>query len=77
MYVVKVTKEFIWGEETYLIYGHCFGIDVAYEVVVLSHEHTKMEWLSYEEAKSKLKLDNNRNALRELNWKLLNNKIDI
>ena len=77
MPVVNVTKEFIWGEETYLIYEHCFGIDATKENIVLSHEHTKMEWLSYEEAKNKLKWDSNRNALWELNWKLINNKIDI
>ena len=33
-----------------------------------------MEWLSYEDAKARLKWDSNRNALWELNWKLLNNK---
>ena len=36
-----------------------------------------MEWLTYEDAKKKLKWDSNRNALWELNWKLLNNKTDI
>ena len=77
MPVVNVTKDFIWGDETYLIYEHCFGIDATNENIVLSHEHTKMEWLSYEEAKSKLKWDSNRNALWELNWKLTKNKIDI
>lgn len=75
--VVNVTKDFIFGEDIYLIYEHCFGIDATNENIVLSHEHTKMEWLSYEEAKIKLKWDSNRNALWELNWKLTNNKIDI
>ena len=75
--VVNVTKEFIWGEDVYLIYEHCFGIDATNESIRLSHEHTKMEWLSYEDAKAKLKWDSNKNALWELNWKLLNSKIDI
>ncbi len=75
--VVNVTKEFIWGENVYLIYEHCFGIDATDEVINISHEHKKMEWLTYEEAKLKLKWDSNRNALWELNWKLLNNKIEI
>lgn len=77
MPVVNVTKEFLWGENTYLIYEHCFGIDASNEEITLSHEHTKMEWLTYEEAKTKLKWDSNRNALWELNWKLINNKTDI
>lgn len=77
MPVVNVTKEFIWGEEVYLIYEHCFGIDASDENITISHEHTKVEWLTYDEAKIKLKWDSNRNALWELNWKLLNGKTDI
>ena len=77
MPVVNVTKDFLWGENVYLIYEHCFGIDATNETITLSHEHTKMEWLSFEDAKAKLKWDSNKNALWELNWKLLNNKLDI
>ena len=77
MPVANVTKEYLWGENVYLIYEHSFGIDVTNETITLSHEHTKMEWLTYEEAKSRLKWDSNKNALWELNWKLLNDKLDI
>lgn len=77
MPVVNVIKEFIWGEDVYLIYEHCFGIDASEENIIISHEHTKFEWVTYDEAKSKLTWDSNRNALWELNWKLLNGKIDI
>lgn len=77
MPVINVTKEFLWGENVYLIYEHCFGIDATNETITLSHEHTKMEWLTYEEAKQKLKWDSNKNALWELNWKLVNNKLNI
>ena len=76
MPVVNVTKKFIWGEIVYLIYEHCFGIDATNENIKLSHEHTKVEWLTFEEAKKRLTWDSNRNALWELNWKLLNNKLD-
>ncbi len=68
MPVVNVTKEFLWGENVGLIYEHCFGIDAQNEELKLSHEHTKMKWLSYEEAKKVLKWDSNKNALWELNW---------
>lgn len=77
MPVVNVMKDYLWGENVYLIYEHCFGIDVTNETITLSHEHKKMEWLSYEDAKAKLKWDSNRTALWELNWKLINNKLDI
>ena len=33
-----------------------------------------MEWSPYDDAKARLKWDSNKNALWELNWKLLNNK---
>ena len=52
MPVVNVTKDFLWGENVYLIYEHCFGIDATNETITLSHEHKKMEWLSYEDAKN-------------------------
>lgn len=74
MPVVNVTKDFLWGEDVCLIYEHCFGIDAQTESITLSHEHTKMEWLTYEDAKKILSWDSNRNALWELNWKLTNNK---
>lgn len=74
MPVVNVTGSFLWGEDVYLIYEHCFGIDATNESITLSHEHTKMQWLTYEDAKTKLKWDSNRNALWELNWKLTKNQ---
>lgn len=41
--VPNVTKEFLWGDDVYLIYEHAFGIDATDEVIKLSREHTKME----------------------------------
>ena len=70
--VPNVTKEFLWGNDTLLIYEHCFGIECKSRDMILSHEHSKMEWLTYEEAKKKLKWDSNKNALWELNYRLTN-----
>ena len=70
MPVPNVTKEFIWGNDILLIYEHCFGIECKNKDIILSHEHTKMECLKYEEAKNKLKWDSNKNALWELNYRL-------
>lgn len=75
--VVNVTKNFLWGDTVYLIYEHCFGIDASSENITLSHEHTKMEWLTYTEAQNRLKWDSNKNALWELNWKLTNSKTKL
>ena len=75
MPVINVTKQFIWGDDVFLLHEHCFGIDASNEEIKLSHEHLKYEWLTYEEANKKLKWDSNRNALWELNWKLVNKRI--
>ena len=75
MPVVNVAKSFLWGDDVFVIYEHCFGIDVTNQEIILSHEHTRYEWLSYEEAIKRLTWDSNKNALWELNYKLVNKKI--
>lgn len=72
--VAFVTKKFLWGKDTYLIYEHAFGIDATNKEIKLSCEHTKMEWLSYEEAMNRLTWDSNKNALWELNYLLVNGR---
>ena len=74
MPVPNVTKDFIWGEDVILIYEHCFGIGCKSKNIKLSHEHSKMEWLYYEDAIKKLRWDSNKNALWELNYRLNNSK---
>lgn len=74
MPVVNVTKNFLWGNDVLLIYEYAFGVDATNEEMRLSKEHTKMEWLTYDEALKKLKWDSNKNALWELNYRLINNK---
>lgn len=66
-------KKFLWGKNINLIYEHAFGIDATSEKIRLSREHTKMEWLSFEEAMKRLTWDSNKNALWELNYLLEEN----
>lgn len=73
MPVPNVTKKMPWGEDVLLIYEHCFGIECKTKEIILSHEHSSVEWLSYDEAKKRLKWDSNKNALWELNYRLTNN----
>ena len=73
--VLKVAKNFIWGEETLLIYEHSFGVEVQNQIIKLSKDHKEMKWLSYEDAIKILTYDSNKNALWELNYKL--NKEEI
>ena len=58
-----------------MIYEHCYGVEASNEDIKLSDEHTKFQWLTFEDAKRILKWDSNKNALWELDWKLKNNKI--
>ena len=60
-----------WEENTYVVPEYSFGFDCA-EDIKLSHEHTECIWLTYEEARSKLKWDSNRTALYELDCRLKN-----
>lgn len=73
--VVNITGEFTWGEDTYLVWEHSFGIEVKEEQIKLSSEHKTMKWLLYEDAMELLTWDSNKNALWELNYKLTHNKI--
>lgn len=61
----------LWGKNTYVIPEHCFSVDVGDRALVLSSEHTELQWVSYERASSLVKWDSNRNALRELNERLV------
>lgn len=73
MPVPNVTKKMLWGEDVLLIYEHCFGIECKTKEITLSHEHSSVEWLTYDEARKRLKWDSNKNALWELYYRLINN----
>ncbi len=59
-----------WERDTYVIPEYSFGFACA-EDIVLSHEHTEIRWLTYEQARSILQWDSNKTALYELNCRLL------
>ena len=58
-----------WAEDTYVVPEYSFGFSCE-ESIKLSHEHTEYIWLTYEEARLKLKWDSNRTALYELHCRL-------
>ena len=60
----------LWGEETYVIPQHWFGVSARDRQLVLSREHTEYRWLRYEQAQHLLRYDGNRTALWELNQRL-------
>ena len=60
-----------WGDDELLMTEHSFGVHAQDHVIILSDEHTEFRWVSYELALGLLKWDSNRNALWELNFRLL------
>ena len=59
-----------WGKALYVIPEYSFGVDCTGRRVVLSDEHTLLEWLPYGEARARLTYDSNRTALWELHQKI-------
>jgi dATP pyrophosphohydrolase len=67
--VVGVSGEFTWGEHVYVVPEYCYGVEATQELSI-SKEHSEFRWVAYDEARSLLKWDSNRNALWELNERL-------
>src|SRR5215216_6609687 len=59
-----------WGDALYVIPEYSFGVDYTGRQVVLSDEHTVLQWLPYCEARERLTYDSNRTALWELHQKI-------
>lgn len=71
---VEVKKYFL--EDNILIVKEtAYGIEVKSKAIVLSNEHSRYEWLEYEDAYSRLLWDSNRTALWELNYRIQNRMI--
>lgn len=69
--VEYVVGTFLWGNETYVIPEYCFGVDLREEKIIISKEHTEFTWVCFEKAIELLEWDSNKNALWELNKRIL------
>lgn len=71
---IDVNKRFI--EDNILIVKEiAYGIEVESKTIIISNEHSKYEWLSYEDAYDKLTWDSNKTALWELDYRIKNGMI--
>ena len=61
----------LWTNNPYVIPEYSFGVDAGDCEIRLSEEHTKYKWVPYSKARKCLKWDSNKNALWELNCRLL------
>lgn len=59
-----------WRKDLFVIPEYTFGVEVK-DKIAISSEHCEYKWLSYGEAVSHLKWDSNKNALWELNERLV------
>ena len=59
-----------WGEECLVIPEYTFAVNINTLDMILSDEHTKYEWLDYENANEKLRYDSNKVALWEVDNKI-------
>ena len=60
----------LWPVDTIVIPEYAFGFECDSEIV-LSDEHTGLEWMSYDDVLAKLTWDSNKTALYELNCRLV------
>ncbi len=60
----------VWGESITVIPMYCYAIEYDGEII-LSDEHTDMQWMKYDEAMEAIYFDSQKTALYELNEKLL------
>lgn len=63
---------FKWGPKVLVIPEYCFGVELKRETMQLSKEHSNFKWVNYSRALEMLKWDSNKNALWELNHRLVN-----
>lgn len=59
-----------WGDTLYVIPEYSFGVDCTGRHISLSHEHSELQWLRFDEARERLTYDSNKTALWELHQKL-------
>ena len=69
--VENVSRRKLWSESVFVIPEYCFAVEVNPSAVKISEEHTEYRWLAFSEAEVLLKWDSNKNALWELNQRLL------
>ena len=68
--VISKKHRDLWPHDTIVIPEYTFGFECDSEIA-LSSEHTGLEWMTYDDAVSRLTWDSNKTALYELNDRLL------
>ena len=75
--VYHFTARDIWPKDLYVIPAHYFAVTTADIQIALSGEHTEYKWVDYDEGVSILNWGHDKNALWELNERLLNDDLPV
>jgi dATP pyrophosphohydrolase len=59
-----------WGEDCLVIPEYSFAVEVKFDDIQISREHSIFEWVDYDTAKHRLRYDSNKVALWELDNKI-------
>lgn len=73
--VLNVVGSYLWGNVIYVVTEYSFGANVENKDIILSNEHKDYKWVNYNDAIALLEWDSNKNALWELNERLLKNDL--
>ena len=74
--IFKKDDQARWGKRRFVVPEYAFAAAVRPEQIVLSHEHTAIEWLDEASAAQLLTYDSNRTALWELAERLRRGLLD-
>ena len=69
--VMELAGRLLWGPHTLVVPEYTFGVCVPDTDLKISAEHSEYQWLDYQTCRSMLRWDSNRNALLELNDRII------
>jgi len=73
--VMELTGRLLWGPDVLVVPEYAFGVPVSDAPLRIGAEHTEYRWAAYETCRDMLHWDSNRNALHELNHRVLHGMI--
>jgi dATP pyrophosphohydrolase len=66
----------LWGEDIATIPEYSFAVHASNRTITLSNEHTEFEWLSIDDAMTRVRYESNRAALRKLSNRVRSTSTD-
>ena len=74
--VMELAGHLRWGADVLVVPEYTFAVRITDPELRIGVEHSEYRWVEYETCRQLLHWDSNRNALDELNHRILHNMID-